>query len=103
MSLDATIGGADAESYVSVHDADAYHDARGNTTWVDADDDVKEQLLRKATAYLDGKFRTLWKGQRSTEVQTLAWPRKHVLDEDGRKVDETILPRPVIQATCEAA
>ena len=42
-------GKADAESYISVADADTYHSNRGNTDWAALTTTEKEQLLRGAT------------------------------------------------------
>jgi hypothetical protein len=106
MSLDVTVGGENAESYVSVADSKTYHAARGNAVWANlspSDDAPYEQLLRKATQYIDAHWRTWWKGRRADATQALAWPRDDVLDEDGATVDETTIPRAVTQATCEAA
>jgi hypothetical protein len=52
---------------------------------------------------MDGRWRTWWKGRRADATQALAWPRVHVRDEDGATVDETTIPRAIVQATCEAA
>jgi hypothetical protein len=65
-----------AESYISVAEADAYHEKRGNATW-DAIDD-KEALLRKATDYMTGKYRLRWAGSRADSSQSLDWPRVNV-------------------------
>lgn len=65
-----------AESYISVADADAYHEARGNTAWDVIDD--KEALLRKATDYMVGKYRLRWAGVRTYSDQVLDWPRANV-------------------------
>lgn len=74
---------AGAESYISVSDADAYHEKRGNTSW-DAIDD-KEALLRKATDYLAGKYRLRWAGTRVNFDQALDWPRVNVPVRDSMK------------------
>lgn len=67
-----------AQSYVSAADATTYHAARLNTAWTGTDA-VKEAALRKAAAYLDGKHRRRWKGQRtSPTVQEMEWPRSGV-------------------------
>jgi len=102
MALDATVGGANAESYVTVAEADTYHSARGNTTWTGTDA-AKEAALRRATSYIDGTYRGRWKGTRADADQALAWPRTSVLDEDGFAVSTTIIPTAVKRATYEAA
>jgi len=75
-------GLADAESYISVADASAYHDKRGNTTWADMSEPEMEQSLRRATDYLVQVYRLRWNGTRVNSVQSLDWPRAFVLRED---------------------
>jgi hypothetical protein len=65
----------DSESYISVADANIYHANRGNTSWADLDNSVKEQLLRKSTDYMVARYRTLWRGYRKTATQALDFPR----------------------------
>lgn len=70
---------ADAESYSSVAEATAYHAARGNAAWAAlADDTVREQLLRKATEYMQQAYRNRWASFRVTSTQALDWPRAYV-------------------------
>jgi hypothetical protein len=72
-------GKSDAESYISVADATAYHLARGNAAWAAvASDTVREQLLRKATDYMEATYRERWAGYRKTSTQSLSWPRYEV-------------------------
>lgn len=72
-------GKSDAESYISVADATAYHAARGNADWAAiATDAIREQLLRKATSYMVGQYRLRWNGYRYTDTQALDWPRAWV-------------------------
>lgn len=69
-------GLADAESYISVADATAYHAARGNAAWAAlASDTIREQALRKATDYLGQMYRDRWTGYRVSTTQALDWPR----------------------------
>ncbi len=85
----------DADSYVSLDDAIAYHAAQGNTAWAAATvtDEQREVALRRATAYVDSRYR--FRGSPLTVVQALEWPR------EGPGL---IWPnRRVIHATCELA
>jgi hypothetical protein len=76
-------GLANAESYISVTDATAYHTARGNSAWAAlATDTVREQLLRKATDYMREVYRLRWKGVRESLTQALDWPRFNVSIDD---------------------
>jgi hypothetical protein len=79
LIIETGAGLANAESYISVADATAYHANRGNTSWAAlASDTVREQLLRQATEYMVGQYRDNWKGQRTSIVQALDWPRYNV-------------------------
>ena len=69
-------GLANADSYISVADADAYHAAVGReSSWTDKDEDTKEFELRKATRYLLQFYSLHWKGARVSSTQRLCWPR----------------------------
>lgn len=77
-------GCVDAESYISVADATAYHAARGNAAWAAlVSDTVREQLLRKATEYIEQIYRDQWAGYRMTAQQALSWPRYAVPIKDA--------------------
>lgn len=94
-------GKADAESYISVADADTYHTARGNTAWTGATA-VKEAALRRATDYLEDVYAARWKGERGDAAQALSWPRGGVTVH-GFAVDEDEVPDVVSRACAELA
>lgn len=110
-TLDATVGGASANSYVTVAAADTYLDTRLNAAaWNDElDVNQKERALIEATRELD---RLPWKGRRVTDAQALAWPREDVPDPDATLADpaqdfpffaDTVIPARVQDATFELA
>jgi hypothetical protein len=111
MTLIVESGAAlpDAESYASVAQADAYHEARGNSQWSLLSDVEKEHALRRATDYMLQMYRTKWKGLRANLSQALDWPRFNVQLEDvgfGQfmaYVPVNTVPQQVIQATAEMA
>lgn len=77
-------GKSDAESYINVADATTYHAARGNAAWAAlASDTVREQMLRKATDYMEQAYRLRWAGTRLTSTQALSWPRYDVPQKDA--------------------
>jgi hypothetical protein len=79
LVIDDGTGRADAESFVSVADATAYHAKRGNAAWAAlASDEAREQMLRKATDYMEQVYRGRWAGMRKTVAQALSWPRYYV-------------------------
>ena len=75
-------GKSDAESFISVADADTYHSNRGNTDWASLLTAAKEQNLRKATDYICQVYRMKWAGTRVNGTQALDWPRAYVLRDD---------------------
>lgn len=66
-------GLADAESFASVAEADAYCTLRGLADWAALTTGAKEAALVNATEYLSDAFD--WVGERLTDEQALAWPR----------------------------
>jgi hypothetical protein len=70
---------ADAESLCTLDAATAYHAARGNGAWAAlASDDMREQMLRRATDYMEQVYRERWTGSRKSVGQALSWPRYFV-------------------------
>lgn len=74
-------GLSNAESYISVADADSYHANRANTAWAALSTPNKEAYLRRATDYMVQSYRQKWKGVRMTATQALDWPRAEVYAE----------------------
>lgn len=75
-------GLADAESYISVANADTYFSNRGFTLWATLSTNEKEQALRRSTDYMLQVYRLKWKGTRVTGTQALDWPRNWVVRDD---------------------
>ena len=94
---------ADANSYASVADADAYHEAHlYATAWTGASTPNKEKALAMATRLVDGEF--VFNGTRRTPTQALQWPREGCPDMDGGDVHPSnSVPKGVVVATCELA
>lgn len=89
-----------ANSYVSEDEADAYFADRQNFDWLSGD---KQSTLIKATAYIENRYRGKWKGRITDRYQPLAWPRRSVRDEEGRRVASDEIPQRLKDAVCEAA
>jgi hypothetical protein len=102
-------GKSDADSYISVADADTYFAAHGNpTAWSAASDEAKESALRYATVWMDGKWN--WLGTIVLGTQALLWPRyvgwdRYGTNEDteGRAIASDEVPQRVQDAACELA
>jgi hypothetical protein len=124
LTLVATPGAANANSYADVATADAYFEARAfSSAWTSVtDQEVKKQALMYATQLLD---RERWAGAKGITyagslTQALAWPRRWAgtLEQDanpGQLVteffidtaigfySELTIPTPIVRATCELA
>lgn len=82
LEVEDGTGKANAESYISVADADTYFSNRGYTLWATLMEAEKEQALRRSTDYMLQVYRLKWKGTRVTGTQSLDWPRNWVLRDD---------------------
>lgn len=101
MAFDATSGGASANSFVSVAEADTYFSYhRFASLWTEAETPDKEKALVMATRRLDTEN---YFGQKVTTTQALKWPRYDVFDEDGIAVPTTAIPQRIKDATCDLA
>jgi hypothetical protein len=96
-------GKSDAESYVSVADADTYHAAHsGSADWTGASTAEKEKALRLATQWLGASYDGRWLGVRFSGDQALSWPRDSV-ELDGYILSASDIPQQLLDATCELA
>jgi hypothetical protein len=102
--LDATIGGASSNSYLTIAEADAYLESNYYASaWFMASttNTIKDQLLAMATRGLDTLV--AWDGLIVASTQKLAWPRTEVVDRDGRSVTSAAIPAFLKDATAEFA
>ncbi len=101
LTAETGAGVADANTYATRAQADQYHEGRLHTAaWTSAAPAVKDQALVMATRFLDANV--AWQGSRNKIDQSLAWPRRGVTW-DGHPVPDDMMPRPVVDATCELA
>jgi|GEM_PF-4372948 len=99
--IDAEVGSATANSYVSLDDADAYFFNRPfSSDWFALESIDKERALMTATSELD-LFDYI--GEVVDDDQALKWPRQ--IDDSTlvRTYARTIIPPPIGAATCELA
>jgi len=109
-------GKADANSYASVADGDAYHEGHlYATAWTGSTTANKEKALVFATRLIDAEWR--FRGAKLSGAQSLQWPRSDCpdLDAAGRRSSPLLggwrngmlpsdaVPSAVVQATCEQA
>ena len=108
-------GMADANSYASAADGDAYHDGHlYASAWTAATAANKEKALVMASRLIDAEYQ--FNGFKASGGQALQWPRISCPDPDvnatelvgilwraGNYVDSNIVPKAVVDATCELA
>src|SRR5215471_3578923 len=108
-------GKVDANSYADVADSDAYHDGHlYATAWTAASAGNKERALVFASRLIDAEYQ--FNGYRAHNNQALQWPREQCPDPDkglltisvlvpflGNFVDANLVPKAVVDATCEMA
>jgi len=94
---------AGAEAYDTIANVSTYAGKIGDATWdALATDALREEAARRATRYMEAKWRLRWKGNKTVETQVLSWPRYNVTDEDEFVVDSDIVPQGVKEAFAEA-
>jgi hypothetical protein len=102
MAVIATPGAANADSYATVAEADAYFGAHlYYTGWTAAVNDTKERALKTGTRLLDSYFK--WLGIRTYPVQALGFPRTGLFRDTTIAVDSTTIPPEIRHATVEFA
>lgn len=101
-TLIATAGAADANVYVTLADANAFHEGSlYGGTFRTAIDEEKRRALITATRLLDEHV--TWNGDAASTTQRLAWPRTGLIDAHGGTLDSTTVPLRVQHATAELA
>jgi hypothetical protein len=102
-ALNTIAGDPNQNAYVSLVDANTYHDDRPavGTTWADADDDAKTRAILFATKLLDSLVE--WTGYATTETQGLLWPRSGMVYRNDFSVPSDIIPTELAEATAEYA
>lgn len=89
-TIDATVGGATANSYGTLAEGNSYFEGRTNCAeWTDATDTVKKAALITATWKLDAES---YSGYRATSTQALRWPRIGAKDDEGFYIVSTLIP-----------
>ena len=83
VSIDATAGGASANSYITLTEANTFVEAMISSTdvakWDTGTDDTRNRALAAAAQRLD---RERFLGARATDTQSMQWPRTGVKKPD---------------------
>lgn len=96
ITIVATAGASNANSYVTLADADAYMATRFETAWTAAagSDETRKKALVQATRQLD---QLAWQGVKMSATQALEWPR------DVQEEASDTIPPWLENACCEQA
>lgn len=119
VTIDATVGGVSANSFITQAEADAYFARRLplNPPWDDADDPTaaivmatsvlvrmfagqKKLVADKPPYYLTGPT---WTGAPATTTQRLPWPRSGMYDINGNAIATNVIPQELKDAQAELA
>lgn len=105
LTIDPTVGGASANSFVTHAEFATYMESRLNDSAFTgaASDDTIRRALTEATRELSART---WKGYRVTDTQALSWPRQWAYNPDSPTqdyYDTDVIPARVKRATYELA
>jgi len=99
-TIDATIKGADANSYVTLAEANSYFETvPSSTNWDNKSDDNKNRALIAATRWIDT---LVYYGDRCDDDQALKFPRTNY-QVDGVELACTLIPQNIKYAQYELA
>jgi hypothetical protein len=100
--LDATVGGANANSFISVIRADTLLDETiHSSVWTATVKDDRERALIMATRTLSEDV--TWVGARASATQALSHPRFGMFNQDGYEFDSNVIALWLEVATAEFA
>jgi hypothetical protein len=106
LVLEDGSGVAEANTWTSMEESDAYHAAHGNTAWAEAaasPDDARMIAKIRGAAYIDRKYGPMFTGSRlKGRGQALSWPRADAFDIYGEYIEENVVPLEVKRAQFEA-
>lgn len=94
-------GLSNANAFADVAFFKTYHDDRGNSYTTLSSDTLIQQVLVRASDYIQRRFGTKFVGLPLNDSQTLAWPRQDAYYPSGWAIEG--IPLEVKQATAEYA
>lgn len=93
---------ANANSYVTLAEAAAYHELFGNLDWA-GDDATLEAALIQGCRAMEVLYGAMYMGIRLYGEQSLLYPRYTFNDRDYRLINQGTIPKPLKDAQCEIA
>lgn len=96
-------GVSGADSFASRTEANAYWAAHGApASWTALSDEAKDAEQRFGARWLSETYAGRWKGWITHEHQEMRWPRSGVVDDEGRVIEPTEIPRALKEAQFHA-
>ncbi|MFI3276633.1 DnaT-like ssDNA-binding protein [Vibrio sp.] len=91
--------------YCTMEQAEAYFsDFYGiDSEWEYVDEDVRRNLLNRATLAIDSRFGQSFRGEIFSQEQPNLFPRTEFVDGNGRTIAENTIPVSLVRATAELA
>lgn len=118
-TIDATVGGANANSYETHAEANVFFDARIPVTpaWVASGQEaylitatrlIENTLSGRKTLYVQNgvayyRVARAWTGAPASATQRLAWPRVGMFDKNGNAIPSNVIPQDLKDAESEFA
>jgi hypothetical protein len=107
VTVTATAGASNANSYLTVAEADVYFNTRLYcSSWTAASAEDKARALIMACRHIEerAEWDESMAGERSTTTQALAWPRSGALTREGDEyLDDATVPSMIKNAQAEQA
>jgi len=101
-TVDATVKGTGANSYVTLAEASSFHaESVYGSAWAAYSSTQQGLAVITATRMLDDYVD--WSGYKATDEQALRWPRYGVDDRDGYYFEDDQIPTFLVNATSEFA
>lgn len=103
LVVETGTGASDSESYAAIANIAEYASKHG-LTFPASPAGPAEAAARRATAWIDGTYRSRFPGERKNgREQALEWPRVNAYDDSGNEIEDDEIPAEIVIATCEAA
>ena len=95
-------GIADANSYITLEEANAYHILYNNLDWAGSDEEL-EQALILGTRSVDLLYGPKFMSYKRLSISPLLFPRYSFYDNNFQLIDQTTIPKCLKYAVCQLA
>lgn len=93
-----------AAGYGSPEEAFVYHSEKGNTAWIDSNEDLQIPAMSRGSDWIDRTYRQRFPGTKTGgRAQAREWPREDATDIYGVEIPDDEVPTEILEASYEAA